>query len=46
MLPDTRIKFLKGVGEKRAEQFHALGVSTIDALLRFILVPMRTGAAP
>ncbi len=35
MLPDTRIKFLKGVGEKRAEQFKALGVSTVDALLRF-----------
>ena len=35
MLPDTRIKFLKGVGEKRAEQFMALGVSTVDALLRF-----------
>ena len=35
MLPETRIKFLKGVGEKRAGQFAALGVSTVDALLRF-----------
>lgn len=35
MLPNTEIKFLKGVGEKRAEQFSKLGVDDIDALLHF-----------
>lgn len=35
MLPNTEIKFLKGVGEKRAEQFSKLGVDSIDALLHF-----------
>ncbi len=35
MLPSTEIKFLKGVGEKRAEQFSKLGVDDIDALLHF-----------
>ncbi len=35
MLPSTKIKFLKGVGEKRAEQFSKLGVNDIDALLHF-----------
>ncbi|MDO4832136.1 MAG: ATP-dependent DNA helicase RecG [Clostridia bacterium] len=35
MLPDTEIKFLKGVGEKRAEQFSKLGVDNINALLHF-----------
>lgn len=35
MLPNTDIRYLKGVGEKRAEQLSALGVSDIGALLRF-----------
>ncbi len=35
MLEDTQIKFLKGVGEKRAQQFNKLGVYSIDALLHF-----------
>ncbi|MDD6479566.1 MAG: ATP-dependent DNA helicase RecG [Oscillospiraceae bacterium] len=32
---DTDIKYLKGVGEKRAELFRKLGIDTIGALLRF-----------
>ncbi|MDD6807093.1 MAG: ATP-dependent DNA helicase RecG [Oscillospiraceae bacterium] len=32
---DTNIRNLKGVGEKRAEQFSLLGVDTVDALLHF-----------
>ena len=35
MLLSTQIKFLKGVGEKRAEQFSVLGVNTIHALFHF-----------
>lgn len=35
MLENTKIKFLKGVGEKRAEQFNRLGVYSVDALLHF-----------
>ncbi len=35
MLLSTQIKFLKGVGEKRAEQFSVLGVNNIDALFHF-----------
>ncbi|MEG2782283.1 MAG: ATP-dependent DNA helicase RecG, partial [Oscillospiraceae bacterium] len=35
MLENTKIKFLKGVGEKRAEQFYRLGVYSVDALLHF-----------
>lgn len=35
MLLSTQIKFLKGVGEKRAEQFYSLGVYNIDALFHF-----------
>ncbi len=35
MLLDTQIKFLKGVGEKRAEQLCALGVTSIDALFHY-----------
>ncbi|MCQ2489909.1 MAG: ATP-dependent DNA helicase RecG, partial [Clostridia bacterium] len=35
MLLDTQIKFLKGVGEKRAEQFNSLGVTTINALFHY-----------
>ena len=31
----TDIRYLKGVGEKRAGLFHRLGVDSIDALLRF-----------
>ncbi len=33
--PHTDIRKLKGVGEKRAEQFLSLGVDSVDALLRF-----------
>ncbi len=35
MLLDTQIKFLKGVGEKRAEQLSSLGVTTINALFHY-----------
>ncbi len=35
MLENTQIKFLKGVGEKRAKQFNKLGVYSVDALLHF-----------
>lgn len=35
MLLSTQLKFLKGVGEKRAEQFAMLGVDSIDALFHF-----------
>lgn len=35
MTQDIQIKFLKGVGEKRAKQFNKLGVYSIDALLHF-----------
>ena len=35
MFLDTQIKFLKGVGDKRAEQFSKLGVTTIGALLHY-----------
>lgn len=35
MLPYLPIENLKGVGAKRAEQFHALGVDDIDALLHY-----------
>ncbi len=35
MLLSTQIKYLKGVGEKRAEQFYSLGVYSIDALFHF-----------
>ena len=35
MLLDTQIKFLKGVGEKRAEQLCSLGVTTINALIHY-----------
>ena len=31
----TDIKYLKGVGEKRAENFKKLGIDTVGALLRF-----------
>ena len=31
----TDIRYLKGVGEKRAELFQRLGVDSIDALLHF-----------
>lgn len=32
---DTDIKFLKGVGEKRAQHLNSLGIDTIGALLRY-----------
>lgn len=32
-VPDTDIRFLKGVGEKRAAQFHKLGIHTVGELL-------------
>lgn len=32
---DTDIRFLKGVGEKRSEMLHNLGIDTVGALLRF-----------
>lgn len=35
MLLSTQIQFLKGVGEKRAEQFSVLGVDSIYALFHF-----------
>lgn len=35
MTQDIQIKFLKGVGEKRVQQFNKLGVFSIDALLHF-----------
>ena len=35
MLPKISLNQLKGVGAKRAEQFHALGVDDIDALLHY-----------
>lgn len=35
MLLDTQIKFLKGVGEKRAEQLCSLGVTSINALFHY-----------
>lgn len=40
----TDIRYLKGVGEKRAELFQRLGVDSIDALLHFTRVPTRIGA--
>ena len=33
--PDSDIKYLKGVGERRAQLFAKLGVPTVGALLRF-----------
>ena len=39
----TDIRYLKGVGEKRAELFQRLGVDSIDALLHFY-PPTRIGA--
>lgn len=35
MLENINIKYLKGVGEKRALQFNKLGINSVDALLRF-----------
>ena len=35
MFEDVQIGLLKGVGEKRAEQFKTLGVTTVNALLHF-----------
>jgi len=35
MLPKISLNQLKGVGAKRAEQFHVLGVDDIDALLHY-----------
>lgn len=35
MIENIQIKFLKGVGEKRVEQFNKLGVYSVDALLHF-----------
>lgn len=35
MLDNINIKYLKGVGEKRAQQFNKLGINSVDALLRF-----------
>ncbi|NLL63686.1 MAG: ATP-dependent DNA helicase RecG [Ruminococcaceae bacterium] len=35
MLLQTQVRHLKGIGEKRAEQFAALGVNDIDALFHF-----------
>ncbi len=32
---DTDIRYLKGVGEKRAEQLNSLGIDTVGALLRY-----------
>ena len=32
---DCDIRFLKGVGEKRAEKLYKLGIDTVGALLRF-----------
>ncbi len=32
---NTDIRFLKGVGEKRAEQLYSMGIDTFGALLRF-----------
>ena len=32
---ETDIRFLKGVGEKRAEILAAMGIDTVGALLRF-----------
>ena len=32
---DTDIRFLKGVGEKRAQHLYSLGIDTIGALLRY-----------
>ncbi len=32
---DTDIRFLKGVGEKRAQRLYSLGIDTIGALLRY-----------
>lgn len=33
--PQTNIKFIKGVGEKRAEMFYTLGISDVDSLIHF-----------
>lgn len=33
--PDSNIKFIKGVGEKRAEMFYNLGIFDVDALIHF-----------
>lgn len=32
---ESNIKFIKGVGEKRAELFHKLGIFDVDALIHF-----------
>ncbi len=32
---ESNIKFIKGVGEKRAELFYSLGIFDVDSLLRF-----------
>lgn len=32
---ESNIKFIKGVGEKRAEMFYNLGIFDVDALIRF-----------
>lgn len=33
--PESNIKFIKGVGEKRAEMFNRLGIFDVDSLLHF-----------
>lgn len=33
--PESNIKFIKGVGEKRAEMFYNLGIFDVDSLIRF-----------
>ncbi|MCH5320588.1 MAG: ATP-dependent DNA helicase RecG [Eubacterium sp.] len=33
--PESNIKFIKGVGEKRAEMFYNLGIFDVDALIHF-----------
>lgn len=33
--PESNIKFIKGVGEKRAEMFYSLGIFDVDSLIHF-----------
>ena len=40
---ESNIKFIKGVGEKRAEMFYNLGIFDVDALIHFFRVNTRTG---
>ena len=41
---NTSVRYIKGIGEKKAQAFEKLGVFSLYDLISFFPVSMRTGA--